>query len=481
MSFTSIQFLVLTALAFAAYHLRPTPRWQNGVCVIASYSFYGWWDVRFCGLLLASSLIDYWVGGRIAATDQPRSRRAWLVFSLVTNLGLLGFFKYFNFFIDSLVIALALAGLNINISTLVILLPVGISFYTFQTLSYCIDIYRREFEPRRDLLSYLSFVSFFPQLVAGPIERASNLLPQFRKARTLRLDDAVSGCQLVLWGFFKKLAVADNLALVVDPAYTSPSNATPGHLLLATFCFAFQIYCDFSGYSDIATGVARWFGIRLQRNFALPYFSTSLAEFWRRWHISLSTWFRDYVFIPLGGSRCERPQRLRNLAATFLLSGLWHGAAWTFVLWGGLHALCLIPSQWNRSPRGSSAPGDAKPCADARSICRVAATFALVCVAWVLFRVDSLTEAALIYRRIAFGLVGAGLPTELATTIQTWPAAFAVLGILLVIEWNTRARWNPFEGLRWPRPVRWVAYTALFWLTLYLCPAKVEPFIYFQF
>jgi len=481
MSFASIQFLIFLPLVFSIYYVRPTIRWQNAVSVLASYYFYGWWDYRFCALLFSTSALDYWLGARIAKTDRPAARRTLLILSLVSNLGLLGFFKYYNFFVSSLVLALNKAGVHINTLLLNVILPAGISFYTFQSLSYTIDIYRGRLKSNRDFLAYLGFVSFFPHLVAGPIQRASYLLPQFTRLRSFSYNDAVSGCRLILWGFFKKVAVADNLARVVDSAYSTPASQSAGHLSLATVCFAFQIYCDFSGYSDIATGVSRLFGIELSRNFAYPYFSQSIADFWRRWHISLSTWFRDYVFIPLGGSHCERGTRVRNIVVTFLLSGLWHGAAWTFLFWGALHALYMIPRQWKgtegatpnlRVPSPNSTLGS-----QLKACVQVLTTFMLVCVGWVLFRARDLASAGIIYQKIATGVFSAGFFHELAATIITWHKAFIVLGGLLVIEWTCRTRWNPLEMPSWPRIGRWAVYTIMIWSILYFAPAEIRPFV----
>lgn len=481
MSFPSIQFAIFLVVVFAGYYVRPTLRWQNLITVLASYYFYGWWDIRFCSLLFFSSVVDYWAGARIASTERMRVRRFWLGVSLVTNLGLLGFFKYCNFFIDSMRVALEEAGIHVQLSTLDIILPVGISFYTFQTLSYTIDIYRRQFHPARDFMAYLSFVSFFPQLVAGPIERAAHLLPQFLRLRVFSYAEAVAGCQLILWGLFKKVAVADNLAVVVDAAYRAPESASPAHLALATVCFAFQIYCDFSAYSEIASGVARLFGIELGRNFAFPYFSRDLAEFWSRWHISLSRWFRDYVFIPLGGSRCGRARRLLNLSVTFVMSGLWHGAAWTFVCWGALHALLLFPRHW-REPSTRLTPIQAAPERSYFwSMGRVFFTFLLVCVGWVLFRADSLKSAMLIYGKVAMGVMSADFYEAMVSAMGEWPRAFAALAAVLAAEWVARERVTPLAfspGARW---MRWGGYSLIFWSLFYLGPTRVEPFIYFQF
>ncbi|HSA01792.1 MAG TPA: MBOAT family O-acyltransferase, partial [Candidatus Paceibacterota bacterium] len=346
MSFNSVIFIIFLPVVFALYYVHGGRRWQNIVLVIASYIFYGWWDYRFCALLLASSLLDYTIGRCLGGAGSVGRRRFLLGLSLAGNLGVLGFFKYYGFFADSVAIGFSALGWEVSTTTLNIVLPVGISFYTFQTLSYTIDIYRGELEARQDLLDYLTFVAFFPQLVAGPIERAKHLLPQFAQSRRFSHADAVDGCRLMLWGFAKKMVLADNLGRLVDEVFAHATAASGAELVVATVCFGFQIYGDFSGYSDIATGTARLFGVQLQRNFNFPYFSRNLTEFWRRWHISLSTWFRDYVYRPLGGSRCDAVITARNIMITFLLSGLWHGAAWHFVAWGGAHGCCLLLSRW---------------------------------------------------------------------------------------------------------------------------------------
>lgn len=432
--------------------------------------------MRFCSLLFLSSLIDYWIGGQIAHTPHPLARKRWLILSITANLGLLGYFKYSNFFVESFALALAEMGFRFNYSTLNIILPVGISFYTFQTMSYTIDIYRGQFTPKPDFLAYLGFVSFFPQLVAGPIERAANLLPQFHRTRCFSIRQAVSGCQLMLWGYFKKIAVADNLALVVDPAYAFPGTASASHLALATVAFAFQIYFDFSAYSDIATGVSRLFAIELRRNFAFPYFSRNLSEFWARWHMSLSSWFRDYVFIPLGGSRGRGFYRLRNIIVTFFLSGLWHGAGATFVLWGLVHGLFLAPRHLRRA--NTTPPRSALWFGTAGQILK---TFTLVCLAWVLFRADSLDSALLIYRRILAAIVTPEFYSGLWPVLHQWPMACIALGIALAIEATCYPFWNPLAALRASRGVRWGIYTLVFWAIFYLGPSRIQPFIYFQF
>jgi D-alanyl-lipoteichoic acid acyltransferase DltB (MBOAT superfamily) len=316
---------------------------QNTLIVVSSYVFYGWWDWRFLGLIFISTLEDYLVALKIHNTSDERKRKIWLLVSIIVNIGILGFFKYCNFFIDNFVAAFSLLGTKPNITSLNIILPIGISFYTFQTMSYTIDVYKRKLEPTKDFISFAAFVSFFPLLVAGPIERATHLLPQFYRKRIFDYANAVNGMRQILWGLFKKMVVADNCATYVNIIFKNYDNYSGSTLVLAAIFFAFQIYCDFSGYSDIAIGTARLFGFNATRNFNFPYFSRDIAEFWRRWHISLTTWFRDYVYIPLGGSRVSKAKIVRNTFVIFLVSGFWHGANWTFIAWGALHAVLFLP------------------------------------------------------------------------------------------------------------------------------------------
>lgn len=472
MSFASLTFLLFLPAVFALHWLGRGVRWQNAVLVAASLVFYGWWDWRFCGLLAASAGVDYLVGRGLAATAAAGRRRLLLGLSLAVNLGLLGFFKYAGFFVDSLVIALATVGLDVPTLPLRILLPLGISFYTFQTLSYTLDIYRGRLEPRRDLLAYLSFVMFFPQLVAGPIERASHLLPQFLAARKFDRAQAESGLRLMLWGFAKKLLLADNLGALADAAYAAPGGVSPALLAAGTLAFAFQIYCDFSGYSDIAAGCGRLFGIGLMRNFALPYFSASVTEFWRRWHISMSAWFRDYVYVPLGGGRGSGRQVARNVLLTTLVSGLWHGAAWPFVLWGLMHGLLLL---------GERALGLREPGVGLRRAGRGLVTFGLVTLTWVMFRAGSVEEAGLIYARLAGGLMSSGFWAELTGLAAAHPWLLAGVAGLVLTEWLTRDRWNVLDLPRWPVALRWVLYTLLCWAILIGGTKRAAEFIYFQF
>jgi D-alanyl-lipoteichoic acid acyltransferase DltB (MBOAT superfamily) len=389
-------------------------------------------------------------------------------------LGLLGYFKYANYFIQSLVSLGGVFGVHVSVPVLQIVLPVGISFYTFQTLSYTIDVYRGRVTPRTSIVDFFGYVSFFPQLVAGPIERADRLLPQFESARRLDVDTAADGARQILWGFVKKLVVADNLAVYVDQVYASPDSGG-GALALATFFFAFQIYCDFSGYSDIAIGTAKLLGFRLMRNFAYPYFARNIKEFWGRWHISLSTWFRDYLYIPLGGNRKGMPRRVANLLATFVVSGLWHGAGTKFVVWGLLHGLYYIPVTLRpQGHRGDSSRkrGDWFGCP--RHLLGILLTFFLVNIAWVFFRADTVPRALQILHRIFFHF-------NFAEIVNADPfLLYAVLG-LIVVEWLQRHKEHPMKVEWMPRPLRWVLCYVAFLLILGKGRFTNEPFIYFQF
>jgi len=485
MSFASIPFFVFLPLVFFLHYARPGRRWQNGVLLGASYFFYGWWDYRFCFLMGASSLVDYYAGLWIDLEPDLARRKRILVAALGANLAVLGVFKYFNFFADSLAIVASTLGLDLNLTTLRILLPVGISFYTFQTMSYTIDIYRGKFRPRHDVIEYLAFVSFFPQLVAGPIERATSLLPQFHTARAFSPADAREGGRLILWGLAKKMVLADNLGALVNNAYTAPAAVTAAELALATVAFAFQIYCDFSAYSDIAVGTAKLFGIRLTRNFAYPYFSQSISEFWRRWHISLSSWLRDYVFFPLGGSRAAPPRVARNLLLTALVSGLWHGAAWHFVLWGALHGTYLVAGRMlrkgGRKAEHPETPGGERLIPGLPTLLRMGFTFLLVCLGWVLFRADNLGDAALIYQRIALGLLTPEFYTGLVSVAAQDRLTLIPLALFVGVEWISRRNWNALAVIRAPGFVRWATYTALFWAVVILGTRRTEEFIYFRF
>ncbi|MGE0487651.1 MAG: MBOAT family protein [Vulcanimicrobiota bacterium] len=463
MVFASDEFLLFLPLVFILHWLLRSARGQNLCLLFASYVFYGWWDWRFLGLLLLSSVGDYLIGRRLVTTAQDQ-RKPWLLASLALNLGILGFFKYFNFFIDSAARLLGALHLQPNLPLLSVVLPVGISFYTFQTLSYTIDLYYRRCEPAENLLEFCTFVAFFPQLVAGPIERARHLLGQFRQPRTFDYHQAAEGFRLMLWGFFKKLVVADNCAVVVDQVFAD-STLHGGPLVLGVVLFAFQIYADFSGYSDLAIGTARLFSIDICTNFRSPYLARDLHEFWQRWHISLSTWFRDYVYIPLGGNRQSKS---RNLVLTFLLSGLWHGANWTFVAWGLLHGLAYLA--WPAR--------DPQRAVQGRDLPAILATFAFVNLAWVFFRAESLPEALSYLARIT--LAGGQFTPLLSETLN---CALIGVVILWLCEWLTRPRTYPLEGLdRCHFTVRWLVYLVLINVT-YLVGnlGSSYDFIYFQF
>src|SRR5260221_5996107 len=345
MLFNSIDFAIFLPIVFVLYWFVTAKnlRAQNFLVVVASYVFYGWWDWRFLSLIIFSTILDYTIGVRFLKTEKPNARKFLIWISILVNLTFLGFFKYFNFFLDSFVTAFSFFGAQLHASSLRIVLPVGLSFYTFQSLSYTIDVYKRKLEPTNDFITYAAFVSFFPQLVAGPIGRATELLHQFYTRRSFDYNKAVDGmCQMVC-GVFKKIVIADNCAEYANQIFNNSNQYSGSTLVVGAILFAFQIYCDFSGYSDIALGTARLFGIDLMRNFAFPYFSRDIAEFWRRWHISLSSWFKDYLYIPLGGSKGGMWMKIRNTFIIFLVSGFWHGANWTFIVWGALNAIYFLP------------------------------------------------------------------------------------------------------------------------------------------
>lgn len=487
MTFASLTFCLFLPLVFALHWLQKRGSAQNAVLVLASYLFYGWWDYRFCGLMLLSSLVDFGIGLALGRCSCDKTRRCCLGLSLVCNLGLLGFFKYFNFFQENLVRLSQAIGWQLNAGSLEIILPVGISFYTFQSLSYSIDVYRRRLEPTRSLVHYLAFVSFFPQLVAGPIERATCLLPQFGRCRVFDEQLAREGLRQMLWGLAKKLVLADRLAEFVDAAYRDPTSAEGPVLALATVCFAFQIYCDFSAYSDIALGTARLFGIELSRNFAYPYFAQSPAEFWRRWHISLSTWFRDYVYVPLGGNRTPPWRRAVNVLVTFLLSGLWHGAAWRFLVWGAVHGTAVIAVRSGNPQWSSTAdiPGGSSLLPSPRALLRMLSTFTIVCFGWIFFRAADLSQALQIIYRIVADALSPAAYDALRATLNSDPTlctTLLLLTVFVVLEWIQRQQPHVLRLTTWPVPCRWAVYSLLIWGGLNLMPTdQVNPFIYFAF
>ena len=473
MLFNSFVFAVFLPVTFIFYwSLSRTLRLQNLFILIASYFFYSWWDARFTVLIFISTVVDFFAGQKIYAARTRTGKKVFLAFSLISNLGILGFFKYYDFFIDSFALLLSRLGLPVHLPALRFVLPVGISFYTFQTLSYTIDVYRRQIEPTDDFIAFSAFVSFFPQLVAGPIERAKNLLGQFLKPRAFDYDEARDALRQILWGFFKKIVIADRCASFVDSIFIVKEAPTGASLLLGVFFFSFQIYCDFSGYSDIAIGTAKLFGFRLMRNFNYPYFSANIVEFWQRWHISLSTWFRDYVYIPLGGNRCSRPRHLRNIFLTFVLSGLWHGANWTFVFWGALHGFYYLIYIIFVSPAGEHpVPGRSWLTGVKKGLSGLL-TFGLVGLSWIFFRSETIREAFEYIFSIFLYPLGR-IPDKMI------PDLVLVLAFILV-EFLQRNKNHTLDIRNVPVVIRWGIYYLLIFLIMNLyVPAK--PFIYFQF
>lgn len=478
MLFNSIDFAVFLPLVFVLYWfvMNRSLRGQNFLIVVASFTFYGWWDWRFLFLLLFSSLVDYGVGRGLMRWEAPGTRKVLLWTSIIVNLGFLGFFKYYNFFVDNFVAAFSFLGRPIQANTLNIILPVGISFYTFQTLSYSIDVYKRKLEPTRDLVAFLAYVSFFPQLVAGPIERATNLLPQFYRERTFDYAKAVDGLRQILWGLFKKVVIADNCAAYANDVFNNSGDYSGSTLLLGAIFFSIQIYGDFSGYSDIAIGTSRLFGFTLMKNFAFPYFSRDVAEFWRRWHISLSTWFRDYLYVPLGGSRGSTWLKVRNTFIIFIVSGFWHGANWTFIVWGALNAFYFLPlllADKNRTHLGTVAAGRYLP--SLKEALQMTLTFGLIVLAWIFFRATDMEHAlGYIYRMVTGSLfsVPAYLPES----------TLALVAFLMAVEWWGRSHEYAIEhiGQSLQKPYRWAFYYLLLFLLFYFSGDE-QAFIYFQF
>lgn len=486
MLFNSIDFAIFLPIVFFTYWaLDGKLRAQNFLLIAASYLFYGWWDWRFLSLIFFSSAVDYLVGIGFSKIDDARKRRLLLLTSIAVNLGFLGFFKYYNFFLDNLIEAYTFFGQQINPRGLDIVLPVGISFYTLQTLSYTIDVYRRKLEPTRDPVAFFAFVSFFPQLVAGPIERATNLLPQFFQRRTFDYPKAVDGMRQMLWGLFKKIVIADNCAIYVNDIFANYSDYSGITLFMGGVLFAFQIYADFSGYSDIAIGCARLFGFSLMRNFAFPYFSRDIAEFGRRWHISLSTWFRDYVYIPLGGSFGSQWEKVRNTMVVFMVSGFWHGARWTFIIWGALNALYFLPlllAKRNRKNMDTVAEGRILP--GVADLLRMTSTFLLVSLAWVFFRAESLAHAVAYLKRM-FSSAMLESPVKDVWAINTGNhviyLSLALIGFT-ILEWVQRDKQHALQlrTARLPRVVRWSVYYGIIIVCFFMNGAQ-QDFIYFQF
>lgn len=483
MLFNSLSFAAFLPIVFILYWFgcRGNLKRQNLLLLLASYYFYSCWDYRFLFLLIFSTLLDFFTGLKISETNSPERKKFWLWLSIIVNLGFLAVFKYYNFFISSFVEGLSYFGLSPNVVTLSVILPVGISFYTFHGLSYVIDIYYGRIEVEKNFLDYAVFVSFFPLLVAGPIERASHLLPKIKRQRHFDYNQGVDGLKQILWGLFKKVVIADNCAQYSDLMFNNHESYGGSTLVFGAFMFALQIYGDFSGYSDIALGTARLFGIELLRNFAYPYFSRDIAEFWRRWHISLSSWFRDYVYIPLGGSRGGKWGAIRNTIFVFLLSGLWHGANWTFLIWGGLNAIFFLPlllTGTNRQNLNIVAENAVLP--TFKEAVQMLTTFGLVLFGWIFFRAESVNHALEyitgIFSPSLFSIpVFFGMGKALTTLL--------LIVLLMVVEWIGRhddyAIKKMFSGRN--RIVRWSWYSFICFLIGIFMQTIETPFIYFQF
>ena len=482
MLFNSIEFAIFLPIVFILYWFvaRKNLKIQNILLLLASYVFYGWWDWRFLSLIVFSSFVDYFVGIALSRTEDNNKRKILLWISIFVNIGFLGFFKYYNFFAEGFADAFTLFGNPFDATRLDIILPVGISFYTFQTLSYSIDVYKRKLEATKDIIAFFAFVSFFPQLVAGPIERATNLLPQFYRKRTFDSNKAIDGLRQILWGLFKKVVIADNCATFVNEIFSNHTKYGGSTLFLGGVFFAFQIYGDFSGYSDIAIGTSRLFGFNLMRNFAFPYFSRDIAEFWRRWHISLSTWFRDYVYIPLGGSQGGISMKIRNIFIIFIVSGFWHGANWTFIVWGFINAIYFLPLMLlNRNRVNTNTVAQGKLFPSLRELLQMSITFIITVIAWVFFRSENIYEA-ISYLSGIFTISLFTIPTIL-------PLDFILMiMIFLLIEWFNREKQHALYhsdigGNKWIPLLRISGYSVLIWSIILWGIFDNKEFIYFQF
>lgn len=487
MLFNSIDFAIFLPLVFLIYWFinNKSLQLQNLFIVVASYLFYGWWDWRFLSLIIFSTIVDFTIGHCLSREGRPYVRKALLWTSIIVNLGFLGFFKYYNFFLDNFITAFSFLGMEIKANSLKIILPVGISFYTFQTLSYTVDIYKRKLKPTNNFIAFTAFVSFFPQLVAGPIERATHLLPQFSKKRIFNYSQAVDGMRQVLWGLFKKIVIADNCAEYANVIFNNSADYPGSTLVLGALFFTFQIYGDFSGYSDIAIGTSRLFGFDLMRNFAFPYFSRDIAEFWRRWHISLSTWFRDYLYIPLGGSRGGTFMSIRNTFIIFIVSGFWHGANWTFIFWGALNALYFLPlllTKNNRNHIEIVAKGRLLP--TPKEIILMLTTFGLTVFAWIFFRAEDMSHALNYITRIfSLSIFSTPYIVDDNTGAHIFPTVLILLiHLFVLIEWLGREGQYAIStlGLKWKPPIRYAFYYSLI-IAIFYFGGEEQQFIYFQF
>jgi alginate O-acetyltransferase complex protein AlgI len=470
MIFNSFIFWAFFALVVTVYWRLPH-RGQNLLLLVASYVFYGYWDWRFLGLLFASTVIDFYVSTHLASSQSERTRKILITASVVGNLIFLGFFKYFGFFVEEFAGLLQRLGFEAHVPVLSIVLPVGISFYTFQTMSYTIDVYRRSTQPTKNFLNFALFISYFPQLVAGPIERSSELLPQIEKQRRYRPGDFQEGLYHVLLGLFKKVILADNLAPIANRVFdAAPGTIGSVEVIVGVAAFALQIYGDFSGYSSIAQGVSRWMGIGLTYNFRMPYFSRTPSEFWQRWHVSLSSWLRDYLYVPLGGNRKGKGRTYINLMLTMLLGGLWHGAAWTFIIWGAWHGLLLVGYRLAGMEGGRNSGGNAL-----ESAAQALLMFCLVCVGWIFFRASSLNQALML-----IGTLGGNYSLS-GFSLYAISMILFLAGPLMVYEWFAYRTGEMLLLLKQPFWVQYIGHLYLLVMLIVFPPLAQQVFIYFQF
>ena len=473
MPFQSIEYLIFLPIVFALYWSlgRLSRTLQNGVILAASLGFYAWWDWRCLGLLAVTAVSTFAAGGLIAKSESRDGRKALLVGTLVLNLGILFFFKYYNFFVSAFAGSLSLLGVQAQVHTLRILLPVGISFYTFTALSYTIDVFQRKIEPTRDVLAYLAYVMFFPSILSGPISRAGKQLPQYFKLREFDSAKAASACKLILWGGVLKLCLADRLGIYVDTVYGHIAQHNGTTLLLASILYTIQIYADFAGYSLMAIGSGKLFGIELQTNFIRPYFAQTLTDFWRRWHISLTTWFRDYIYFPLGGSRCSKARWALNTLIVFTVSGLWHGAAYTFIIWGAIHGVCMVAERLVYGEK-------LKHLTDKftlASLLRIAITFVIVNFAWIFFRISDLGDVGTVFRKI---FTEPGMPFVDASTLLMGFVALALVFLFDLVK-ETKANVHLLSSRH--LPIRVLTASLLVVYILAFGVLNGGSFIYFQF
>jgi alginate O-acetyltransferase complex protein AlgI len=487
MLFNSIEFAIFLPIIFLLYWfvIKKNLQFQNALLLVSSYYFYACWDFRFLFLLIFSTFLDYFTGIKMSEALNQSKKKAWFWLSVTINLSFLAIFKYYNFFADSFAESVSHLGLHVNPWTINVILPVGISFYTFHGLSYVIDIYKDRIKAEKNIIEYAVFVSFFPLLVAGPIERATHLLPQIKVKRVFNYSKAVDGLRQILWGLFKKVVIADNCAEYANLIFNNYSDYTGSTLLLGAIFFTFQIYGDFSGYSDIALGSARLFGIELLQNFSFPYFSRDIAEFWRRWHISLSSWFRDYLYIPLGGSKGGLSMKIRNTFMIFLVSGFWHGANWTFIAWGALNAIYFLPlllTKNNRINLEIVAKGRLFP--SLKELMGILVTFGLTVFAWIFFRAESINHAISYIHEMIVGLMRKSGYIQ-TLNLMHWKigATVPILILLFIsIEWLGRTQQFAIQNLcmKWKKPFRYAFYYCLI-LAIFWFGGKEQQFIYFQF